>query len=693
MNALIYISDLETYEILFASPKTREAFGGRDLTGQICWQVLQSNMTEPCGFCPCPRLRQNPFAPIIWEEMNTANGCYYQNTDSTIQWDGGKIVHIQHAVDITALKTAQSGMQLQIKQHEFLTAVSMDFASTGNFEDKIHNTLKLTARFLGVERASILKHSVSAQQLNFTYEWSIHSINRSGTMIHWADFDPGNDVYRLLSSGVPIQINSVYDLPEQSQKRWRGFATASLAAVPIILKDHFWGVFIIDNILTPHQWNENEIRLVQTLCSVIATSIERHEIETEIIERDIQLEKAIQLAEESTKAKSEFLSRMSHELRTPMNAIIGMTYIANNTEDPDKIKTSLSRIDSASKQLLAIINDILDMSKMESGQFQISNKNFDLEEMLNGIIDTAAIKANEKKQTLNMHIDKNVLKSYYGDEVRLSQVLMNLLDNAVKFTLERGSIQLDVALAGIENKKANLLFTVTDNGIGIPPEQQKKLFVAFEQGNGGISRKYGGTGLGLSICKQIVQMMEGQIWVKSVENQGSQFAFNIKMAVQDGAQDEITPSLPANPPLPSSPAEGQNSNDKRVNNLTENADFDFSRFLPFIDVKAGLSRIRNNRKLYATMIKSFKKNDFFDEIDQAVQNKDAEKAQYSAHTLKGVAGNLSLTKIYEIILPIEAGMKHGELPAGGLDELRSAVQTTREYIDQLLTALESEAGS
>jgi signal transduction histidine kinase/HPt (histidine-containing phosphotransfer) domain-containing protein len=691
LNTLIYVSDLETNELLFTSAKLRETFGGRDLTGQICWQVLQSNMSKPCDFCPCPRLRQDPFTPIIWEEMNTANGCYYQNTDSAIQWDHGKIVHIQHSVDITDLKKAQSGMQLQIQQHEFLTAVSMDFASAGIFKDKIQNTLRLAARFLGVERASVLKHSLPDRQLSFAYEWSVHSENHSGAVIRWADFDPSGEVYHLLSSGVPVQINSIYDLPEPSQKRWRVFATASLAAVPIILRDNFWGVFVLDNILAAHFWNDSEIRLIQTLCGVVATSIERHEIETEIIERDIQLEKAIKRAEESTQAKSEFLSRMSHELRTPMNAIIGMTYIASNTEDPAKIKTSLSRIDDASKQVIAIINNILDMSKMESGQFRLTNKTFDLEQTLNGVVSAAAVKSNEKKQTLHMRIDKNVPKSYYGDELRLSQVLMNLLDNAVKFTGEEGAIQLDATLIGVENKKANLQFTVTDNGIGIPLEQQERLFVAFEQGNGGISRKYGGTGLGLSICKQIIQMMEGQIWVKSAENQGSQFTFNVKIALRDN--DETPSMVTRGGAFHETAIEKINSNDKRVKNLTENTNIDFSQFLPFIDVTAGLARIRNNKKLYATMIKSFKKNDFFDEISQAVQNNDAEKAQYSAHTLKGVAGNLSLTKIYEIIVPIEAEMKHGEFPAGGLGELESAVQTTREYIDRLLAALESEVSS
>jgi HPt (histidine-containing phosphotransfer) domain-containing protein len=252
-------------------------------------------------------------------------------------------------------------------------------------------------------------------------------------------------------------------------------------------------------------------------------------------------------------------------------------------------------------------------------------------------------------------------------------VIRNLLINAVKFTQESGSIQLNVSLIDITDHKANVRFAVIDNGIGISPEQQQRLFKAFEQGNGTIARKYGGAGLGLSICKQIVQMMEGEIWVESRENEGSQFFFNVRMHVKD------------------QPIQEKNLKDKLVKHIMD--DMNYAEFLPYIDVKGGLSRIRNNKKLYATLLKSFKKNDFLADLTKAVQNGDASNAQYTAHTLKGVASNLSLSKIFEVIVPYETALKSGAIPPDGLDELASVIQTTREQIDQLLTALESEANA
>jgi signal transduction histidine kinase/HPt (histidine-containing phosphotransfer) domain-containing protein len=578
-------------------------------------------------------------------------------------------------------------MQLQIKQQEFLTGISMKFASAGDFKHKIQQILGLTGQFLGLERVSVLKHAASERYLERLFEWSIHSMAPPSPVIHWSKIDPVGEIYNLLASGIPVQINSIYDLPEQKQKKWREFAVVSFAAAPIMLNDNFWGLFVLNNVLAPHQWSENEIRLIQTLCGVIATAIERDQIEIKMVERDIKLEEAIKAAEQSARAKSEFMSRMSHEILTPMNAIIGMTRIAGNTDDLSKIKNCLSAINSASKQLMGIINDILDMSKMESGQFVIHNKPFDLSILLKEIADVIMVEAGEKKQNLQIHIDKNVPTSYDGDKLRLSQVIRNLLMNAVKFTQENGSIQLNVSLIDMEDHKANVRFAVIDNGIGISPEQRQRLFEAFEQGSGGISRKYGGTGLGLSICKQIVQMMEGDIWVESREKEGSQFFFNVKMPM---IQSIAFPGSEDPPPV-HHPPEGKNLKDKLVKHIMD--DTNYFQFLPYIDVKGGLSRIRNNKKLYATLLKSFKKNDFLADLTKAVQNGDAANAQYTAHTLKGVASNLSLAKIFEIIVPYETALKGGAIPAGGLDDLTAVIQTTQEQIDQLLAVLESEANS
>lgn len=283
---------------------------------------------------------------------------------------------------------------------------------------------------------------------------------------------------------------------------------------------------------------------------------------TESVKIQEQLVEAIERAENASKAKSEFLSRMSHELRTPMNAIIGMTKIAlsdkyNNaaassvhTPKLDKMINSLEKIDTASTQLLGIINDILDMSKIEAQKFELVHELFDFYGMIQRIYNLISVKADEKQITFGLDISSEIAGSYVGDEMRLSQVIINLLSNAVKFTANGGRILLSARIIksgdnhdnGGENdehdKKSNkdkkssisiIEVKVEDNGIGIPKEQQERLFNSFEQANGTIARKYGGTGLGLAISKKIVGLMGGNIGFESESGKGSTFIFTVKL--------------------------------------------------------------------------------------------------------------------------------------------------------------------
>jgi len=226
--------------------------------------------------------------------------------------------------------------------------------------------------------------------------------------------------------------------------------------------------------------------------------------------------------------KSAFLANMSHEIRTPMNAIIGMITIGKSATDAERKDYCFTKIEDASNHLLGVINDILDMSKIEANKFELSIDEFHFEKILRRVVNVVNFRIDEKRQKFSVHIDQAIPRVLIGDDQRLAQVITNLLGNAIKFTPEQGSIVLAAQLLSEENGVCTVQISVTDTGIGITPEQQLKLFQSFEQAESSTTRKYGGTGLGLAISKNIIDMMGGKIWIQSEHGKGSTFAFTFQ---------------------------------------------------------------------------------------------------------------------------------------------------------------------
>ncbi|MCL2319929.1 MAG: response regulator, partial [Treponema sp.] len=237
----------------------------------------------------------------------------------------------------------------------------------------------------------------------------------------------------------------------------------------------------------------------------------------------------IKAMEDASRAKRSFLATMSHEIRTPMNAIIGMVAVGQSTADVERKNYSLARIDEASKHLLGIINDVLDISKIEAGKFELSHTEFNFEKMVQRVSDIIRFRVAGKRQKYKVHIDPDIPVTLIGDDQRLAQVITNLLGNAVKFTPERGSITLDVYFLGEANEVCTIKIAVTDTGIGITSEQKSRLFQSYTQAQSDTARYFGGTGLGLSISKNIVEMMGGTIWADSEPGKGSSFIFTVQL--------------------------------------------------------------------------------------------------------------------------------------------------------------------
>lgn len=249
------------------------------------------------------------------------------------------------------------------------------------------------------------------------------------------------------------------------------------------------------------------------------------------------LELALSKAETATHAKSSFLSNMSHEIRTPMNAVLGLAYLLEKTGLQASQRDLVRKITAAGQLLLGVINDVLDVSKIEAGRMEVEHMPFRLGDVLDNVLNVTAPAVGEKEIRLSVNADDVKAGFLYGDALRLEQILVNLVSNAIKFTA-RGEVSIGVSVAGTAGDEVLLRFAVTDTGIGIPADKQEEVFQAFTQEDVSTTRRYGGTGLGLTICRHLVQLMDGDIGVISEPDRGSEFWFTLPFRTTSGGQED-----------------------------------------------------------------------------------------------------------------------------------------------------------
>ncbi|MDR0356769.1 MAG: response regulator [Clostridiales Family XIII bacterium] len=310
-------------------------------------------------------------------------------------------------------------------------------------------------------------------------------------------------------------------LSEAEQKSLSPYGIKSILVVPVSLKGKFWGFVSFDDCRNERTFTEDEERMLKSASLLMANALFRGEMTKSLI---LAREEALSGA----RAKGDFLANMSHEIRTPLNAVIGMTAIGKNSSDLKRKDYSFEKIEEASVHLLGVINDILDMSKIEANKLELSPIEFDFEKMLRRVVNVIAFRLDERNQKFTVHIDNSIPRFLIGDDQRLAQVVANLLSNAVKFTPEGGAIRLAAYFDGEKNDICTIRIEVEDTGIGMDEEQKSRLFLAFQQADSSTSRTFGGTGLGLAISKRIVEMMGGNFRVESAPGEGSLFSFTVR---------------------------------------------------------------------------------------------------------------------------------------------------------------------
>ncbi|MDL2258445.1 response regulator [Eubacteriales bacterium OttesenSCG-928-K08] len=640
IDAHLYVSDIETNEILFINHKMARDFQVvGDATGRTCYEVFRSEDGIRCRQCPIEQLLENPGQSITWESHNAVTGQYYSNTDYLIEWTDKKLVHLQNAIDITETKKAEAALTKRLEQQELMSAISQSFISPADMHTLVGNALRLTGEFVGAGKLLMARYDEQTGLLPIVDGW----YNEAQGLY---PEPPGNPLVEsqklyedLVIKGESVHIvNNTMDLSDPERKKLQELGVFAYLCSPLYSGGKFWGALCFNDCTAPRVWSNSDIHLARLIGNVISGVIDRNITEEElfrmssivnsspefialalpggkfdyvnkgvvditgylsdelleggfallldkesledirreylptvletgkcffecgirrkdgdkrimafsmflvdesaerfgVIASDLteirQLEQALiyakDQAESSNRAKSDFLSRMSHEMRTPMNAIIGMTTIAQKSNDPERKEYCLDKISDASTHLLGVINDILDMSKIEANKFELNPEEFEFDKMLAQAVTVIHFRVDEKKQNLFVNVDERLPKMLVGDDQRLAQVITNLLSNAVKFTPEGGDITLAVELINeTDDGICTLEFSVKDTGIGISQEQQSRLFRSFEQADGGIARRFGGTGLGLAISKSIVNLMGGDIRVASQEGVGSSFIF------------------------------------------------------------------------------------------------------------------------------------------------------------------------
>jgi signal transduction histidine kinase len=467
-----------------------------------------------------PMLKENELIGVISVYRNEVRLFTDKQVELVTSFAKQAVIAIENVRLLNELRSRTNDLAKSVEELRALGDVSQAVNSTLDLATVLSTIVSRAVQLSETEAGTIYEFDNQQKELllRSTYGMSEELIEA----IRAQHFGVGEPIMNQAVGGrEPVQISDLQAIPATpAQDIIASAGYRALLVVPLLGRDHVIGALVVRR-KAPGAFTQNTVDLLKTFAAQSVLAIQNAHLFTEIDEKSRQVEIASQ-------HKSQFLANMSHELRTPLNAILGYTeLILDNIygETPDKMREVLERLQANGKHLLGLINDVLDLSKIEAGQLTLDLADYSLKDVVDTVVSAVESLANGKKLALTADVGPN-LPIGHGDERRLAQVLLNLVGNAIKFT-DKGEVAIKASVAD-----GSFTVAVRDTGPGISPSDQGKIFEEFRQADNAATKRKGGTGLGLSIAKRIIKMHGGRLWVESDVGKGSTFAFTIPVKVE-----------------------------------------------------------------------------------------------------------------------------------------------------------------